>query len=253
MYRDGIIDLEQLDALVKLVKYELRQEFIDTEKRRIEKSDLSYILGMKLSVIEEIYLLKSLIKKVKDKDALEDIKEALYCLRYTLSDETIEYLESIKEDLRFEIVEKRKQDYHLDDNKIQCIKCLYCFELNPFDKFCMKYKTKPEGVLNKQNECPKYKELNFLRMDDMLTSIGVKLVVKNGNITNEYEIHNKDDLVEGIKDYVQVFLPEGNDYILELYNFCEYEKVLDEITKYNNDNYDYLMSLDENERKDHII
>ena len=99
MYRDDLIDLDQFDALAKLVKYELKQEFIEIENRRLEKSDLSYILGMELSVIDEINIFKNLIKKVKDKDILEDIKEALYCLRYTLSDETIDYLMSIKKEL----------------------------------------------------------------------------------------------------------------------------------------------------------
>ena len=112
MYRDDIIDLEQFDALAKLVKYELKQEFIEIEKRRLEKSDLSYILGMELSVIDEIIIFKNLIKKVKDKDILEDIKEAVYCLRYTLSDETIEYLESIKDDLKLDIT-KKSRNYFL--------------------------------------------------------------------------------------------------------------------------------------------
>ena len=105
MYRDDIIDLEQFDALAKLVKYELKQEFIETEKRRLEKSDLSYILGMKLSVIDEVNIFKYLIKNVKDKDILEDIKEALYCLRYVLSDETIEYIQSMRDELN-EIIKK---------------------------------------------------------------------------------------------------------------------------------------------------
>lgn len=99
MYRDDIIDLEQFDALAKLVKYELRQEFIDIEKRRLEKSDLSFILGIELSVVDEINIFKRLIKNTKDKDILEDIKEALYCLRYTLSDETIEYIQSMRDEL----------------------------------------------------------------------------------------------------------------------------------------------------------
>ena len=86
MYRDNLIDLDQFDALAKLVKYELTQEFIETEKRRLEKSDLSYITGMKLSVIEEIHLLKRLIPTINEEDIKEDLKEALYCLRYNLSD-----------------------------------------------------------------------------------------------------------------------------------------------------------------------
>lgn len=99
MYRDDKLDLDQFEALAKLTGYELNEDFINVEKRRLEKSDLSYILGMKLSVTEEINLLKKIIKETKDEDVLEDLKEALYCLKYTFSDETIEYLFSIKGEL----------------------------------------------------------------------------------------------------------------------------------------------------------
>ena len=99
MYMENTIDLEQFEALSKLAGYELNQDYIEDEKRRQEYSDLSFVLGMKLSVAEEINLFKGLIKKIKDKEILEDIKEALYCLRYTLSEETIEYLQSIKKEL----------------------------------------------------------------------------------------------------------------------------------------------------------
>jgi len=156
MYRDDKLDLDQLEALAKLVGYDLEKGFIEAEKRRLKQSDLSYITGMKLSVIEEIHLIKKIIPSITDEVIKEDLIEALYCLRYALSDETIDYLKEKRDDLRWIIIDKRKEEYNITNKKIKCLSCKYGVVFNPYDTWCLMYDSKPKGILKEEKDCPYY-------------------------------------------------------------------------------------------------
>ena len=65
-----------------------------------------------------------------------------------------------------------------------------------------------------------------------------------------YEINNKEDLIEGIKDFVQLFIPEDDELLYDLYKNSEYEELKEEFVKLNQINLNYLDSrkMDEDER-----
>ncbi len=170
MYRDDKLDIEQLDALSKLLGYEVHEGYIEAEKRRLKRSDLSYITGMKLSVAEEINVIRKIIPLIKDEDIIEDLKEALYCLRYTLSDETIEFLQEKRDALRDIAIDRRKEeDYSITINKnIKCKSCKYGVLFSPYDTWCIKYDLKPNEVLYEGKDCPKYCETAFRSIIDEL-------------------------------------------------------------------------------------
>lgn len=65
----------------------------------------------------------------------------------------------------------------------------------------------------------------------------MKLIVKDENIKNEYEIKNELDLIEGIKDYAQVFLPEDDDVAADLYIANEYDELSNGLFFYYQDDY----------------
>lgn len=65
----------------------------------------------------------------------------------------------------------------------------------------------------------------------------MKLIVKDENIKNEYEIKNEKDLIEGIKDYAQIFVPDGDDIAYDLYNADEYEELNSGLFFYYKDEY----------------
>ena len=174
MYKDDKLDLAQFEALAKLVGYSLNDSFMVAETRRLKKSDLSYITGMKLSVAEEINVLRKIIPLIKDEDIIEDLKEALYCLRYTLSDETIEFLQEKRDVLReFAIDRRKEEDYSITINKnIKCRSCKYGVLFSPYDTWCTKYDLKPNEVLYEGKDCPKYCETTFRSIIDELNKEG---------------------------------------------------------------------------------
>lgn len=172
MYREDKLDIDQLAAVTKVLGYDLNKDYIETEKRRLKKSDLSYITGMKLSVSEEINVLRKIIPTVNDEDVKEDLKEALYCLRYYLSNETIDYLNERRDDLRQIAIERRKEeDYSINTNKsIKCKSCKYGVLFSPYDTWCMKYDLKPNGILYDGKDCQYYCKTTFRSIIDELNN-----------------------------------------------------------------------------------
>ena len=170
MYKDDRLNLEQFGALAKLVGYSLNDSFKEAEERRMKKSDLSYITGMKLSVVEEIEILRKIIPSIDDDNVKDDLKEALYCLRYIFSDETIEYLLERREDLKEIVIDKRKEeDYSITINKnIKCRSCKYGVLFSPYDTWCTEYDLKPNEILYEGKDCPHYRKTAFRSIIDEL-------------------------------------------------------------------------------------
>lgn len=78
----------------------------------------------------------------------------------------------------------------------------------------------------------------------------MKLLVFENGKKHEYMINKKEDLIEGIKDFVQIFIPEDNDLLIDLYNNSEYDELQKEFVKLNQINLNYLNSrkIDSDER-----
>lgn len=60
----------------------------------------------------------------------------------------------------------------------------------------------------------------------------MKLVVKDENRRSEYEVKDVNDLIEGIKDYCQYFLPEYDDLAGDFYKDNEYDALVDTMYYY---------------------
>ena len=78
----------------------------------------------------------------------------------------------------------------------------------------------------------------------------MRLLVFEEGKKHVYEINNKEDLIEGIKDFVQLFIPEDDELLYDLYKNSEYEELKEEFVKLNQINLNYLDSrkMDEDER-----
>ena len=78
----------------------------------------------------------------------------------------------------------------------------------------------------------------------------MRLLIFQDGVKHEYQINCKESIIEGIKDFVQLFLPEDDELLYDLYKNSQYEELKKEIVKLNQINLDYLYckEMDEDER-----
>lgn len=78
----------------------------------------------------------------------------------------------------------------------------------------------------------------------------MRLLIFENELKHEYKINSKEDIIEGIKDFVQLFIPEDDELLYDLYKNSQYEELKKEFVKLNQINLDYLNSrkMDDDER-----
>ncbi len=72
------------------------------------------------------------------------------------------------------------------------------------------------------------------------------LMVKRNTENRGYIIKNKEELIEVIKKFVAVFLPEDDDYAYEMFQEGNYDDLIDDLKLYQNDNINYFKAKDNN-------
>jgi len=72
------------------------------------------------------------------------------------------------------------------------------------------------------------------------------LMVKRNTENRGYIIKNREELIEVIKKYVAVFLPEDDDYAYEMFQEGNYDDLIDDLKLYQNDNINYFKAKNNN-------
>jgi len=72
------------------------------------------------------------------------------------------------------------------------------------------------------------------------------LMVKRNTENRGYIIKNREELIDVIKKFVAVFIPEDDDYAYEMFQEDNYNDLIDDLKLYQNDNINYFKTKNNN-------